>query len=107
MPRASRFLFALLLASPLALTGCEAYENWRNPPPLPVVQLDPPVYCYKSLGRVQCYPTAQPENTVGTFIGTQQPQTLSVTQNPDGTTTATETDAPDSNSPPWPMPKHP
>ena len=106
MPRLYRTLLVFLAIT--GATACTRVENWVDPPAEPqTVTLEAPVYCYRTLSRIQCYPTAQPDMGSNQFVGTQQPQNLQVVRNPDGTDTAVETDAPFASPPSWPMPQHP
>lgn len=60
--------FALALLLPL-LGGCDMYREWRSdkrPAPEPT----PTVYCYESLGEIQC--SQVPLENMGRFVGTQQ-----------------------------------
>ncbi|MFN3461300.1 MAG: hypothetical protein ACK4ZN_09860 [Oceanibaculum sp.] len=61
-----------ILASLTLLGGCALTDEIAaslSGKPETVAQPDPPVYCYQTLGKAECYPTPLPPNEAGRLIG--------------------------------------
>lgn len=99
MPSPARLALTLTLLS--CLGGC----YYAQDPASVAIVPEPPVYCYKTLARVACYP--EPQQGVGDFVGTQRPVVVQKATTLEDGSVLVESYSPGDAPPVIPMPVHP